>query len=141
MAFENIDVTSLRGAIYACRDSLNYNTTKELVNTFSNEDGSSVQSKLKSSMQKLMDLRYKELENYLDNCIEASNKIEEYKMIEKEKQQYEKELIKLNEKLSMSTLDASSIVLINNQIKQINTKIFETKNQLEEIETKVKNIL
>ena len=54
MAFENVDVSSLRNALTQCKNSINHSTTNELMNNISNTSvwQASAQANLKKALTK-----------------------------------------------------------------------------------------
>ena len=100
MAFENVDVTSLRNALTSCKNSINYNTSKELIDSVSSSVWqTSSQKKLNKSLKALTNTRYKELENKLNDYIEAVSYIEQYKSYENENKTLQNKYNSLNNSL------------------------------------------
>ena len=91
MAFENVDVSSLRNALTQCKNSINHSTTNELMNNISNTSvwQASDQANLKKALTKLENERYKNLEDKINSLLNPQ-KIEEKSIPEKQTTQIEK---------------------------------------------------
>lgn len=83
MAFENVNVTSLRNAINSCKKSLDKTTIQEITNNISNSNvwTSDAQSNLKNALNKLSNTRYKALEDKLNEYLKIADYIEEYQIL------------------------------------------------------------
>ncbi len=101
MAFDNINVSSLKNALVQCKNSIDYSTTEELINNISNTSiwQSSSQTNLKNALIKLKDERYQELEEKINNYLEATSYIERYQDLEKENVSLNREYSSLSRKL------------------------------------------
>lgn len=86
MAFENVDVTSLRNALTQCKNSINHSITSDLINNISNSYvwQSLSQKKLKNALTKLENERYKNLENKIDSYFNIVSDIEKYQNLQRE---------------------------------------------------------
>lgn len=83
MAFKNVNVSSLKQSISSCKDAIDYSTTKYIINNLSsNVWEAESRNTLKNALNKLIDTRYKELEDYLNKCSEVIRLIEQYKEVE-----------------------------------------------------------
>ena len=101
MAFENIDVSSLKNAIISCKNSLNHSTSQNLISQIS-ESGiwqSDSQKKLINALEKLNNVRYKELETKLNNYLGMVSLIEEHQTLEKENKNLDTQYSSLKDKL------------------------------------------
>lgn len=101
MAFENIDVGKLRSALNECKSSLNYSTSKSLAGSIANSSiwQSSAQGNLKNALSKLIDERYKELEDKIDSYLGVASLIEKYKDLEKKNNNLQSEIDNLYKNL------------------------------------------
>lgn len=101
MAFENINVNSLRSALNDCKRSLNYDTTKTLKNNIasSNEWQSDAKTNLNNALITLTDVRYKELESKITNYLNVVTKIENYKKLEESVKNLRRDIRSLSENL------------------------------------------
>lgn len=83
MAFKNVSASSLKQAVNACKNSIDYGTSKYILNNLSNNVWEAEsKNTLKNALKKLIDTRYKELEDYLNKCSEVVKLIEQYKEVE-----------------------------------------------------------
>ncbi len=99
MAFENVNVSSLRSALSSCKDSLNCNTTTELINSIADANVWDTDSKktLKEALEKLANEKYKNLKDKLDSYSSIVTKIEEYQKLAEENMQLEMKYQRLRE--------------------------------------------
>ena len=141
MAFENVNVTSLRNALNNCEDRINYSRSKELINNISNPNvwQSDSQPILKEALEKLINVRYKDLEGKLEDYKLACNYIEEYQELAKQNQN----LLATNKSLQRDLYNDdneknSSIERkINNNKGQINSN----ENRMEVLERQVNELV
>lgn len=141
MAFENVNVTSLRNALNNCEDRINYSRSKELINNISNPNvwQSDSQPILKEALEKLINVRYKDLEGKLEDYKLACNYIEEYQELAKQNQN----LLATNKSLQRDLYNDdneknSSIERkINNNKGQINSN----ENRMEVLERQVNGLI
>ena len=101
MAFENVNVTSLKNALMQCKNSINYETSKELINSLSNFGiwQSDSQKKLVNAIELLSTDRYNQLEKKIDDYLQVAHYIENYKSLEEENLTLNKQYASLNNKL------------------------------------------
>ena len=100
MTFENVDIESLRIAINACIETLNIESLTELENSLSNICETEAGKHLNKSINKLINVRYKELKDYLEKCNNIVNYIEEYKKLELENIELQKQYENLQMQLT-----------------------------------------
>lgn len=159
MAFENVDVSSLRNALTQCKDSLNYKTTDELINSISNTSiwQSLAQKNLKNALTKLSNERYKKLEDKINSYFDVVSYIEKYQNLRKENLNLEAEYSSLSNHLyyeeeytttnrgknnELITETHSRTVKntdVERQIVNIQTKISNNKEEMEILENRVAN--
>lgn len=159
MAFENVNVTSLRNALNQCKNSINHSTTDELIESISNTSvwQSSAQNTLKKALTKLDNERYKDLENKIDKYLELVDYIEKYKTLEQENKDLQKQYQNLSSRLYYTQTDTLVTVLadgteveekttrqvkntsVEYQMSNINKKINENKEKMENYKNKVSN--
>lgn len=130
MAFENVNVTSLRNSLNQCKNAINHSTTDGLISSVSNASvwQSSAQSNLKNALSKLTNTRYKELENKLSNYQNTVNFIEKYQGLQSENKSKQQEidyltyykLYKTNSQTGKKEKDANVDAKISKLRKQIN---------------------
>lgn len=101
MAFESINVNSLRSALNDCKRSLNYDTTKTLKNNIasSNEWQSDAKTNLNKALITLTDVKYKELESKITDYLNVVTKIENYKKLEESVKNLRRDIRSLSENL------------------------------------------
>ena len=102
MAYEHINVASLKESLLACKNSINYKDTSTIITEISNNSTWEADAKtpLKNGMTILTEQRYKELENKLDSYIGIANTIEQYQTLAKENQALETEYASLSTRLN-----------------------------------------
>ena len=91
MAYENVDVGSAKTAINQLKSSINYNSSKQILNDLGSNESWSANSKnnLKNAINTLINTRYKDLENYLEKCMTNLSKIESVKQMQAQNASYE----------------------------------------------------
>lgn len=101
MAFESINVNSLRSALNNCKRSLNYDTTKTLKNNIasSNVWQSDAKTNLNNALITLTDVKYKELESKITDYLNVVTKIENYKRLEESVKNLRRDIRSLSENL------------------------------------------
>ncbi len=101
MAFESVDVISLKNSIRACREAINYDTSSGLIGSISNNNVWECASRdnLKKALETLVNNRYKELEKQLDSALAVANLIGEYKNLEQDNIDYKKRISSLKNDL------------------------------------------
>lgn len=112
MAFENVDVNSLKSALNSCKNSINHTKTDSLINAISSPtiwQGKS-QNNLKQALQSLRDVRYKELENQLNSYIGVVSNIEQYKNLEQQNRQYSNEINSLQSQVASASIQTYTVV-------------------------------
>ena len=141
MAFENVNVTSLRNALNNCEDRINYSRSKELINNISNPNvwQSDSQPILKEALQKLINVRYKDLEGKLEDYKLACNYIEEYQELAKQNQN----LLATNKSLQRDLYndDNEKNVSIERKINNNKGQINSNENRMEVLERQVNGLI
>lgn len=124
MLFENVDVTSLKKALIECQNSINYGTTEELINNISNDSvwNSLSQANLKEALNKLSNVRYKDLEEKLNCYINVASYIEEYQNLQLKNVLLEKEYNSLSDKLYYTDCYTTSEELSDGTFKTVEHK-------------------
>ena len=129
MTFENVDIESLRIAINACIETLNIESLTELENSLSNICETESGKHLNESIYKLINVRYKELKDYLEKCNTIVTYIEEYKKIEFEnielQKQYENLQMQLTGNEIVDNITKEQMLNISKEI-EANTLEMET---------------
>lgn len=112
MAFENVDVNSLKSALTSCKNSINYTKTNQLIGAISSPSiwQGQAQNNLKQALVKLRDVRYKELENKLNSYISVVSMIEQYKNLENQNVQYASEIKSLQTQMASASAQTYTVV-------------------------------
>ena len=141
MAFENVNVVSLRNALVTCEDRINYSRSKALINEISNPNvwQSDSQPILKEALEKLINVRYKDLEGKLEDYKLACNYIEEYQELAKQNQN----LLATNKSLQRDLYndDNEKNVSIERKINNNKGQINSNENRMEVLERQVNGLI
>jgi hypothetical protein len=157
MAFENVNVTSLKNAIVSCENAINYNSSLELIDAISNDNvwNTMVRNKLNEALSKLINSRYKELENKLNCYSRVALLIEQYKDLEKENISLHNQIMELEPRLyytesyEVTSIDSKGMTItetrhttckdysVEQQINSASSKIEVNKQKMEELKNKV----
>lgn len=141
MAFENVNVVSLRNALVTCEDRINYSRSKALINEISNPNvwQSDLQPILKEALEKLVNVRYKDLEGKLEDYKLACNYIEEYQELAKQNQN----LLATNKSLQRDLYndDNEKNVSIERKINNNKGQINSNENRMEVLERQVNGLI
>lgn len=142
MAFENIDTKRLMNALNQTKIDLNYSKIENINNEFKSNSiwVSKSKDNLTSSIDKLINERFKKLEAQIDNYIEVTKLIEKYKELEADikKDISEHNQFAENMKNQVDNLKESANRLRN---AVISTKDFSIKNVMELTKTELENNL
>ena len=162
MAFESVDVDSLRSAISSCVDSINYNDSLELIGDIGNDNvwNSESRTHLKNALIKLTNTRYQQLKSKLSVANQVADLIAEYKKLEQENKDCNSRISSLEPQLyytesyiagyetdengntheiwgTRTVLDTS----VQNEINKLKKKIKENKIRMKEIEGRVSSLI
>jgi hypothetical protein len=101
MAFETVDVSSLKNSINSCKNSINHKTTDSLIESVSNNAvwQTDAKNNLKKSLERLNNERYNPLEQKLESYLAIASMIEEYQSLVKENDSLEKQYSSLQSRL------------------------------------------
>ena len=99
MAFEDVNVGSLRSSLSACKNSLSYSAGKEFMSSAGNIWQGDAKNNLIKNLDKLYNEKYKDLEDLLNKYLGVCDQIECYKQLESEKNQLANEIEALKPKL------------------------------------------
>lgn len=101
MAFENVNVESLRNALYACKNSISYNNSINIINSVSSGNIWKAESSnhLRKALTTLTNERYRQLEAQINSYLSVTNLISEYKQLEADNRRMEAELPRLRGRL------------------------------------------
>ena len=159
MAFENVDVSSLKNALTQCKNSINHSTTDELLNNVSNSSiwKTSSQTNLKNSLSKFKNERYKNLEDKIDSYFNIVSYIEKYQNLQKENINLENQYSSLSNKLyytdtkpsiikngrvAIDSSSSSNLIkdsYVEAQMSDLRKKINNNKEEMEYLKNKVSN--
>lgn len=159
MAFENIDVFSLRNALTQCKNSINHNTTDELISNISNTSiwQTSAQTNLKNALTKFKNERYKNLEDKINSYFTIVSYIEKYQNLQKENVSLENQYSSLSNRLyytetytttsrasdgTVSTETHTRRVKdrgVESQMSNVCKKINDNKEEMENLKNRVSN--
>lgn len=142
MAFENINVISLKNAINSCMNSINYNSSKEIVNKISSSDIWNTESKknFERALTKLINIRYLELENKLKNYLKIADKIEEYQKLSSVNASTQIELTNIMNELNELT-NENEIATLNDQVSNLKKEIDNNEIKLTTIKRGMEDLL
>lgn len=146
MAFENVNVSSLRNALTQCKNSINHNTTDELINSISNASvwKTSAQTTLKSALTKISNERYKNLENKINSYFDIVSYIEKYQNLQKENVSLEKQYSSLSKRLYYTVRTEKHTrrvkdTNVERQMLNVRKKINDNKEEMENLKSRVSN--
>ena len=158
MAFESVNVASLRNALTQCKNTIDHSTTDGLINSVSNTSvwQTSAQSILKNALVKIKEERYRDLESKINEYFAISSYIESYQTLQKENEMLEEKYVSLSTRLyytetyttTSTESDGTTSTTHTRQVKdkavetemnEILKKINKNKEEMEELEEKVSN--
>lgn len=159
MAFENVNVDSLRNALNSCKNAINHSISENLIENIEESSYwvSSAKHNLNKSLNTLTNERYKSLEQLIDKYLEVTNYIGEYKQLEQENKELSQQYNNLSSRLyyteyyteTSTDVEGNTISItksrsvkdygVEGQMININQKIIENKEKMENLNTKVKN--
>lgn len=142
MNFENVDISSLRNALIQCKNAIDHSATDELINNISNPSvwQASSQINLKKALTKLINERYKNLENKINSYLNIVSSIEEYQNLQKENLSLENQYSSLSNKLyDESTSERVKDASVESQMSNVQRRINDNKEKMENLKNKVSN--
>lgn len=137
MAYEKVNVTSLRNSINTCLNSLSKSSSKAIIDELSRNDKWCGESKetFKKALETLINTRYQELEDYLNQCLSNVDQIENYQNAAAEKSSYNYQISGLNKQLDAlqtkknNATDEATKTSLQKQINETKTKISNLESQ------------
>lgn len=104
MNFENIDTNLLRNSVNQCLESINYNSSENILQNITDNNvwQTSSRDTLKKSLDTLVNKDFKELENKLRQVLEAADIIDKYKKTSSDLAASSLLISELNEKLDIT---------------------------------------
>lgn len=159
MAYENVNVNSLKNAINSCINSLDCSRTKQIIGDLSNNNVWQSDSKknLVNALEKLSNTRYKELKKKLKEYLNLVDDIEKYQKLEKENESLRSKNDSLNNRLYRTekevneTKDSNGNIVreetektikdygVANQISNNKNKIESNKEKMSSLRTRISN--
>lgn len=142
MAFESINVYSLRSSLNDCKNRLNHRAIDGLINDLNNNDWISDSKKnLKGALERLVNNRYSNLISKIDQYLNVTNMIEEYKNLEQDNIQKDNEISKLKPRqftggwqttyyFDSNGEQKENIQWVDSEDKNITRQIDDLKNQI-----------
>lgn len=158
MAFESVNVASLRNALTQCKNTIDHSTTDGLINSVSNTSvwQTLAQPNLKNALVKIKEERYRDLESKINEYFAIASYIESYQTLQKENEMLEEKYVSLSTRLyytetyttTNTESDGTTSTTHTRQVKdkavetemnEILKKINKNKEEMEELEEKVSN--
>lgn len=141
MAFENINTELLKNAINSCISSIDYSSSKQIVTDITNNNiwGTASRDNFKKAMEKLINVRYKDLENKLNEYLKLVEQIEKYKSISDSNVALQLQLSTLN--ASLATLDSENDSDITDKIDSIKSEINSNEVTLASLKSNIELLL
>lgn len=158
MAFESVNVASLRNALTQCKNTIDHSTTDGLINSVSNTSvwQTLAQPNLKNALVKIKEERYRDLESKINEYFAIASYIESYQTLQKENEMLEEKYVSLSTRLyytetyttTSTESDGTTSTTHTRQVKdkavetemnEILKKINKNKEEMEELEEKVSN--
>lgn len=142
MAFENINVSYLREALTQCKDSINHESTDQLIYDVSDTSiwQTDAQANLIKALTKLTTERYKELEDKINSYFIIVEKIEKYQELQIENRELNQQFSYLNLKVQSADSDDSRS-LYNTQLHELQMKINDNELTMQNLEKMVSNLI
>lgn len=142
MAFENINVSYLREALTQCKDSINHESTDQLIYDVSDTSiwQTDAQVNLIKALTKLTTERYKELEDKINSYFIIVEKIEKYQELQIENRELNQQFSYLNLKVQSADSDDSRS-LYNTQLHELQMKINDNELTMQNLEKMVSNLI
>lgn len=142
MAFENINVSYLREALTQCKDSINHESTDQLIYDVSDTSiwQTDAQANLIKALTKLTTERYKELEDKINSYFIIVEKIEKYQELQIENRELNQQLSYLNLKVQSADSDDSRS-LYKTQLHELQMKINDNELTMQNLEKMVSNLI
>lgn len=159
MAFENVDVSSLKGALAQCKNSLNHSATDELIDNMINVSiwQSLAQASIRIALKKLGKEKYKSLEDKINSYDTIASYIAGYKLLQEENEKSEEQYLYLSDNLyytetytttstandGTTSTETHTRTVKNTDVElemfNIRKKIEENKKTMDKLENKVSN--
>ena len=124
MAFENVNVSSLKNSINSCIDSINYSSSKEIIGKISSNNiwQTSSRDNFKRALTKLVDVRYKNLEKKLKDYLKIADMIEEYQKLSNNQSASQLKLAQINAQINETSDFIKNYNSTTGNADELNTK-------------------
>lgn len=159
MAFESINVSSLKNALTQCKNSINHKTSDTLTNNISNMLiwQASSQANLKKALINLTNVNFKNLEDKINNYFNIVSYIERYQNLQQENVSLENQYNTLSNNLyyaqpvvTTNTLEDGTInveehyewvknKLVEVKMNSVRKQIVDNEIEMDDLESKVSN--
>ena len=138
MAYENVDTSRLRAAINDCKNTLSYSSSNSAINGLTDDVWSgSAKKNLTSALNKLVNTRYKEIEDTLDEYLSVVDSIESYQSASStlgslQTQKANKEQ-QLRIEKAKAVKDQNKINRLQSEINSLNSQIYSQNSKINQI--------
>ena len=145
MAFEKINVSSLKKSLNECKNSINYAVSEELIGDISNVNVWQVESQknLKKSLDTLVNKRYKDLEEKINDYLNLISYIDDYKELEQKNEELQSDYNYYRNRLYYTETYQDTVTDIRGNTKTITrertVKDYNIQNKMNNIKTKINN--
>lgn len=138
MAFENVNVNLLKSSVNSLIDSVNYNNSKEIMSKIQNSEVWNTDSRdnLNKSLDKLVNIKYKNLEDKLNKYKEITLLIEKYQKTSKNMAESEALLNDITNQISETSLSYTNY--LNGNAKE-DVKVDKLKNKIDKLNISKEN--
>ncbi len=142
MAFENVNVSSLKNSINSCIDSINYSSSKEIIGKISSNNiwQASSRDNFKRALTKLVDVRYKNLEKKLKDYLKIADMIEEYQKLSNNQSASQLKLAQINAQINETSDFIKNYNNTTGNADELNTKKSNLNKLVAQKESIKKNI-
>lgn len=142
MAFENVNVSSLKNSINSCIDSINYSSSKEIIEKISSNNiwQASSRDNFKRALTKLVDVRYKNLEKKLKDYLKITDMIEEYQKLSNNQSASQLKLAQINAQINETSDFIKNYNNTTGNADELNTKKSNLNKLVAQKESIKKNI-
>lgn len=140
--FDDVDTQLLKNAINSCIESINYSKSEQIIADITNNSvwEASSRDNFKKSMEKLINVRYKNLENKLSDYLKLVEQIEKYKAISSDMAAMQLELSAISE--SDIALNSDTDTESNEKdVEKLDTDIKSSENELAVIKSTIESLL
>ena len=136
MAYESVDVTRAKNAINNCLNSIRHETSSDIINNLPNNSNWVADSKttFTGAVGKLVNTRYKDLEDYLKKCLTTLDNIQSYKDLQSQNDT-------INYQINSKTNELNNLKYIYNKMNDKTTADAKnTKTRITNLEREIRNL-